>query len=1474
LLGERLCASDRPLALLPVRLETRFITPSGGARELWVRVYPDKIHLDTHEPTLTQDEHDWGANFWQQDWRAGNDARARQAAWAQLADRFGDARAAWIARSLWPTNAAQRPATPTLAGSPLPVSPVLAAAVVEPPTETSSWRHPPYARLMPDCWIAVLRSGRQTIAAVKGSPITEPLAAGPAPKATPPPTPDDQLTIDPLMKWMVDFDAAVAAGMGLRIPLPATSASFDSLIVFGAAASLGAADAVSRFADLLDAHHYTDGVEFLWPGAPTNNTPDVRSAYGAPDPGHATSFTLEIARGTSTFAPDSGAGSLGAALGLSAASVATVLGRLLRALPSHASDQRSMNAALWPATWGYFLDNMIGFQPGGLTPDLVDWARAFFVEHVRALGPFPALRLGRQPYGFLPATSLAALQLAASDAASSARDLRLRDLLVRLRDQVWRPQLGQVARLGQRTPPDPDADLVAVMQVDGISSGYSVRSVFGRHYFEHLHAFLLEPLAARGFFTGEQTITAALPALLALAQPSRLGTATFAERTWPISGPLVQAGAITSSRLAPDYIATLLGAKTIAAVIAQRPDPAAGQPPGSLLQALLRHGLLREIARAAAHVAAGQPGADLGALLREAELVDLVGGAPPTQTWQRQLDLTVAPVTGTQTIRQFIEAQTAFSDPSLATLGDFRRSLAHLQALGADRLQMLMQSTLDLSANRLDAWITAFASKRLAAVRAAQPKGLYVGAYGWVENLQAAPTPSPIATLPANEPAPLFAQPGDTGFIHAPSLTHAAAGALLRNAHLGANDAPSDTSPFAMRLSSRRVREAEQLLDGMRQGQPLGALLGYRIERNLHEIGLDILVAPLRELAPLVAGKLEQTTLALETIAANNVVDGLVLAGMWQSDPSTVSAKLQQAGATSDQLTKAGRELDQLVLTVTGLSDSVVAEAAYQMARGNPTRLASGLAAISQGGAAPPQLEVAHIPRSGIAISHRMLVLGAAQPARTPGWSATQPRARAEPGLEAWVERQLGNAAKVRCTVQRLDAAGSVTGIQRLALSQLGLCALDVVYGVQGGAAAAAGAAPTASAPVSDAEQRVLYQLQRQLGAGARLRLSHDRPTDLAAGEVTLFDALEQARAAFAVMTGARAAEPEDLNPPQRTVGGTVDLAELGSRVSGAETALQAALTALSNLVGRPATTADALRAAILALGAFGVAPATPVSATGAGAAALASLGAQASAMAKDAQARLDKGAAIRAQATSADPAVQRNRLFERMSSVFGAAFVALPHFGLDATAAAELASAIAAAPQAQGGDPLQSHSWFLRACRVRDRLARLGRCLGGAELLGAGDALNTAVAQLPFVAGERWVGLPPVAGAPIPAGKLSLVLQAAGVDVTKPMMGMWIDEWVETAPASAETTAITFKYAPPDAMAPQSVLLAVPPQVGQDWTVGGLCQVLVETLDLAKLRAVDTRALGAAAQYLPAAYLAFNVQDDAVSTDLTPLTR
>jgi hypothetical protein len=125
----------------------------------------------------------------------------------------------------------------------------------------------------------------------------------------------------------------------------------------------------------------------------------------------------------------------------------------------------------------------------------------------------------------------------------------------------------------------------------------------------------------------------------------------------------------------------------------------------------------------------------------------------------------------------------------------------------------------------------------------------------------------------------------------------------------------------------------------------------------------------------------------------------------------------------------------------------------------------------------------------------------------------------------------------------------------------------------------------------------------------------------------------------------------------------------------------------------------------------------------------------------------------------------------------------------------------------------------------------------------------------------------------------VSLVIQAAASltpDVMRSarLSGLMIDEWVETVPNARETTAIAFQTDPPNACAPQVVLLAVPPVPGKPWTGETLVRVLFETLEQAKLRAIDAEALGELGHYLPALHFGFNVAGDAVSTDFAPLSR
>ena len=101
-----------------------------------------------------------------------------------------------------------------------------------------------------------------------------------------------------------------------------------------------------------------------------------------------------------------------------------------------------MNAALWQVGWGYFLTNMIGAETG-LSMASVDWARGHFVSYVRAGGPLPPLRVGRQPYGVLPVTSLDQWAPAATE-NNAPQEAWLKSFLMRTRDNVWRPVAGQI----------------------------------------------------------------------------------------------------------------------------------------------------------------------------------------------------------------------------------------------------------------------------------------------------------------------------------------------------------------------------------------------------------------------------------------------------------------------------------------------------------------------------------------------------------------------------------------------------------------------------------------------------------------------------------------------------------------------------------------------------------------------------------------------------------------------------------------------------------------------------------------------------------------------------------------------------------------------------------------------------------------------------------------------------------------------
>ncbi|GFJ86665.1 VCBS repeat-containing protein [Phytohabitans rumicis] len=385
-----------PLLLLPVRLETRIRARTDGAAgdELVVRVYPDDVHLDAHDPRLTAAEVQLGRHYWRQRWavEAGAAPDAEQqslAAWRQLTGRLGPARAAWVARVLTPANL-----PPTAGAEPdLP----------DPPVRQPGDERAVLAAALPDRWVVRVWRGGARLGEARGELIPRPLVAGP---------PTDEAGSP--QSWLTELPAAIDAGMAVVVR-PDTPTAIDRVDVtaFGVRATDTAAEAAGHLRDLLDAHQFAPrlggvGLDLVPQGTPTNNTPAAR-ALARTDPSSGRSAAAWTGRPVAARGDGSDADLLAAALGLPdrdprhpGDSDRFVLGRLEHAAGADQRDVAAMAAVTWPASWGYFLRQFLsGVEGIEADADLGGWRR-FVLDTVRGRGPLPALRVGDQPYGVLP----------------------------------------------------------------------------------------------------------------------------------------------------------------------------------------------------------------------------------------------------------------------------------------------------------------------------------------------------------------------------------------------------------------------------------------------------------------------------------------------------------------------------------------------------------------------------------------------------------------------------------------------------------------------------------------------------------------------------------------------------------------------------------------------------------------------------------------------------------------------------------------------------------------------------------------------------------------------------------------------------------------------------------------------------------------------------------------------------------------
>jgi hypothetical protein len=757
-------ATDVPLLLLPVRLETRFV-----GTELWIRIFPDDAHVSAHDPLLSAGEITAGRRYYDDTAGGSPDAALRA-----LQTAVGGPRAAWVVAQLAPYGQwiqAGRTGVPPV---PAPRTRELA----------------PRAVALPERFFARGYLGGDLVIDAQGAAVVDGPAVAPIAR-------DGGGPFDAASAWLFDFARAVAQGLALKAPLgpradEIRASGLTRLVVFGTRGDAAGAGA-AQLAALLDAHRYGRGLAFMAPGTPTN-------LVGAAP-------VVPVGPPASPASDDRGA-RLAAALGLDPAAL-----RLELASGDDEPVSRAMNTALWPATWGYFLPQWMGVTSAAT----LGWARRHFIDHVRAGGPLPAWRVGRQPYGILPVVAPASPPL--PDPIEQA----LASLLATLRTG---PFAAAVARVPRVRADAPGTELQQILARPADSRRFRGRMLFGRTHLRNLYQLLrptppagrteippgLPPLVLTTLAKHPPPWTAdrdapgafldglnqrALGSLRAygLAWAPRLATAVYSDRTDPVTVPLA---------VADDPMLTALP-RTLAELRAAKPT--------SLLGRLLRHAGLLAGAEAA-HRA-------LGTRLDDRDVLDPAMAASPLP-WARPI--------GGITAEQWLDRERAATAtaPEAADWREWWRAVERLRSLDTDRLAALAAGTLDLASHRLDAWLTSRATRRLAALRAAAPTGIALGAFGFVEELRPGASDS-------------------FGFVHAPSLAHAATGAVLASgyrAHRGQGTA------LQVDLSSARVRRAREVLASSAR-RPLGAVLGEALERRLYQAGLGGHVAALRGIAPL-----------------------------------------------------------------------------------------------------------------------------------------------------------------------------------------------------------------------------------------------------------------------------------------------------------------------------------------------------------------------------------------------------------------------------------------------------------------------------------------------------------------------------------------------------------------------------------------------------------------------------------------------
>lgn len=1456
-----LLRKDHPVLLLPVRLETRFL-----GNDLWVRIYPDQIFIGMHVPSLTQEELDARNRYRRQisnPPEGMNIEENKRNEWRKLAQLFGPERAAWIVN--------EKPK--------------------ELRAEGESWLVPPKLPTLPDRFVVFAHLADGTVHRKVGNTIPRDLTMFATPSM------NQESLFDAKSRWVVDHIKARDVGMAVQIEN--IRRDISRIIVVGIRISKDS-DAKGLLEKLLDSHHYSTGLSFLQYDTPTNNTQRAKSGHSESFENREDSYKIEILdplhQGDQT-----NLGRLGRALGLG--NNPEALHHIAFAGDTLDTYAKDMQIALWPATGDYFLRN---FMSGIVSDGNLQLLAKHFTEYVRARGPLPAIRIGTQPYGVLPVTSIRDNTL---DKREHRFDLRLQSTLSQLR-KIWLdwandPQ--RIPRIG--TTNDPDKELLQILSMGPTSVEHQMQPYVDERFVKWLLIAMRQHVFGNGtpYFSLNEDPHYWVKKWLKTWSDLQTEQAKFLNK-------------ITGQSLVKLKSTSLLHML------------AWGESRGLDLD-LVNH----------------KPNSDQSSESSEPSDVDQPSSP---EDYLSQLCAQPEMISQPRTLlHDLLNRSVALGDESV------KSAICNMgNALGQDPkpdIEQLFRETLDLCTHRLDAWITSVATRRLDLMRTEKPTGIYVGAYGWVENLK-----------------PREGDTSSAGYIHTPSRGQAAAAAVLHNAYL-THKRDIQANPLRINLSSERVRRAQQIIEGVRQGQPLGAMLGYLFERDLHEHQLDQYIDDFRAAFPIVANKETESNQdqTVEALAARNVVDGLSLTRWWSDsnrsditvgNTSSMGFMKEVKNSNNSLYVPLRNEILRLLNATDAVSDVLMYEGVYQSVQRNYERGGAALGALS-GNAYLPEIESLVTPVTGKRLMQRVCVLF-----NPPVNQSDHPRTVAEPAIASWISAVLGDMKSIVCQykfrssrininkappeqleplpeigpvkaqkifdyreskgpyasiddLENVDEIGQsiinvirrwimtgtetseeekyyerinvntasreeliallgigpttadtllagkpyvkmsdlekiggissdavnkirpwiTTGENKLSLEDIEIKPIDLLY-----------LSPSPpQGEETEMEQRIAFWVRSEYG------LRYDERVEIQFGRTKNFDysigeAMEFCRQILNMLGRGNILQPGSLSLPNENLGFVdADLSRLKLRLYCVIKDLRRLIANLRREQIKDSELINGLFKASL----YGVSGAIPSGRNDP------NLRNRKNNVLADIKNRM-----IACQKIIKEKPEDQNRrillLINAFRALLGRGFMILPTF----TLYQNTADAFSGTEPLAGLGKERVRLWLQQAAQVHLPLRELEDTLMMASAWRLGNdevALTLKVIQLPYEQGNKWLALDdeerdtPIHGDP-EANRNTLSIVAAignGPELKledgegKPLSvaGLLLDQWDETIPGKEVDTSVAFQYDAPNSQAPQALLLAVPGQQdSKPWTVDELADIVYDTMDLAKVRAVDLDAM------------------------------